>query len=308
MLGIGIDVSKAVLDVAVGGQEQVRRYANDAKGVRRLIKWLHTLTDVRIVIESTGGYEVAAADACVASGLWIARVNPRQARDFARAVGQLAKTDSLDARVLAEMAAALHARLRPHQVAPSWQAELQAWLRRRRQVLEALQRTRQQWDMALPSLRRLMAKTMTVLRKEMVAIDAHLTELTQAHSTPALRSAKGLGPVFQTTVLALLPELGRLSRREIAKLVGVAPLNNDSGKMLGKRRIYGGRADVRIALYMATLSAVRWEAVLREHYQQLRARGKAAKVAMVACMRKLLGILNARRREELRAEELSTLA
>lgn len=308
MLGIGIDVSKAMLDVAVSGHEPVRRYSNSAAGVRRMVKWLQTLPDVRVVVESTGGYEVAAADACAEAGLWIARINPRQARDFARALGQLAKTDSLDAHMLAEMASTLHARLRPHLVAPAWQSELQSWLRRRRQVLEALQRTRQQWDMALPSLRRLMRKTMTALSKEMAAIDAHLAKLTQAHSTPALRSAKGLGPVFQTTALALLPELGRLSRREIAKLVGIAPLNNDSGKMLGKRRIYGGRADVRIALYMATLSAVRWEPGLREHYQQLRARGKAAKVALVACMRKLLGIINARRREELSAEGNCVLA
>lgn len=148
-------------------------------------------------------------------------------------------------------------------------------------------------------LRPLMQKTLAALRREMTAIDTHVAALTKTNATPALRSAKGLGPVFQSTALALLPELGRLSRQEIVKLVSVAPLNRDSGQMQGKRRIYGGRADTRIALYMAKLSAVRWEPVLRAHYTQLRARGKIAKVALVACMRKLLGIINARRREEL---------
>lgn len=302
MKGIGIDVSKAALDVAITGEERVQRYPNTAVGIRRLIKVLSPHGDVRIVVEATGGYEVALCDACAAANLWIARINPRQARDFARAIGQLAKTDNLDAHILAEMATTFHTRLHPYQIAPAWQIELRAWLRRRQQVRDALQRTRQQWALALPALRPLMRKTLNALTAEMKAIDTHLANLTQAHSTPALRSAKGLGPVFQTTALALLPELGQLSRQQIAKLVGVAPLNRDSGQMQGKRRIYGGRADVRIALYMATLSAVRWEPALREHYQQLRVRGKAAKVALVACMRKLLGILNARRRDELKLE------
>lgn len=156
------------------------------------------------------------------------------------------------------------------------------------------------------AIRVLMKNSLAALRKELHAIDVQMKKLTQQHATPALRSAKGLGPVFQTTALAMLPELGQLSRQQIAKLVGVAPLNRDSGQMQGKRMIYGGRAAVRIALYMATLSAVRWEPHLRDHYQQLRARGKVAKVALVACMRKLLGIINARRRDELRADGLLT--
>lgn len=308
MPGIGIDVSKATLDVAVDGQSGMQRYPNTPAGIRRLVRVFSKLADVRIVVESTGGYEAAVTEACAQAGFWIARINPRQARDFARATGQLAKTDALDAGVLSEMARVFHARLRPYVAPPAWQAELKAWLRRRQQVLDALQRTRQQWDLAIPALRPLMRQTLAALRKEMTAIDGHLATLTNAHSTPALKSAKGLGPVFQTTALALLPELGRLSRQQIAKLVGVAPLNKDSGLMQGKRRIYGGRADVRIALYMSTLSAVRWEPDLRDHYQQLRARGKVAKVALVACMRKLLGIINARRREELKAEALGVLA
>ena len=302
MPGIGIDVCKAMLDVAIHGQPGLERYSNTPAGIRRLLRRLGKLADVRVVVESTGGYESAVTDACAQAGFWIARINPRQGRDFARATGQLAKTDALDAGVLAEMATVFHARLRPYQAPPAWQSELKAWLRRRQQVLDARQRTRQQWDLAIPALKPLMRQTLAALCKEMKAIDTQLAALTKAHTTPALKSAKGLGPVFQTTALALLPELGRVSRQEIAKLVGVAPLNKDSGQLQGKRRIYGGRADVRIALYMSTLTAVRWEPEMRQHYQQLRARGKLAKVALVACMRKLLGIVNARRREELRAE------
>src|SRR5690606_15637441 len=152
------------------------------------------------------------------------------------------------------------------------------------------------------AVRALAARTIAALQRELGAIDRQMQALIKQHATPALRSSKGLGPVFQATMLGLLPELGRLDRRQLAKLAGVAPMNRDSGQGQGKRRIRGGRAPVRVALYMATLSAVRWDPLMRAHYQQLRARGKLAKVALVACMRKLLGIVNARRREELRAE------
>lgn len=162
--------------------------------------------------------------------------------------------------------------------------------------------SRQPW---LPTaVRALTLRTIAALQRELAAVERVIQELIRAHATPALRSSKGLGPVFQASMLALLPELGELSRRQIAKLVGVAPMNRDSGQGQGKRRIHGGRAPVRIALYMATLSAVRWDPTMKAHYQQLRARGKLGKVALVACMRKLLGIVNARRRDELRAEGL----
>lgn len=301
MKAVGIDVGKAALDLAVRGDPAVRRFANTAAGIRRIRKELAGLGDVRIVVEATGGYEEALLDACAQDGLWIARVNPHQARSFAKALGQLAKTDALDAHVLAEMAHALHGRMRPHVPQAAWQVELRGWLRRRHQVTEALQRTRQQGALALPAIRALMHKTLTALRREQASIDRALRALLQSHATPAMRSAKGLGPQFQASLLALLPELGQLTRRQIAKLVGVAPLNRDSGQSQGVRRIHGGRAEVRVALYMATLSAVRWEPLMKAHYQQLRARGKVAKVALVACMRKLLTIVNARRRDELLA-------
>jgi transposase len=305
MTAVGIDVGKAALDVAIFGEPKVHRFANTAAGIRRLVQWLQDREDVRVVVEATGGYEEAVLAACAESGLWIARVNPRQARHFARAIGQLAKTDNLDARMLAEMVQAFHARLRVHVPLEPWQAELRGWLRRRHQITEAIQRTRQQWAMTLPLIRPLMKKTLLALQREQALVDTAMKELLQAHATPAMRSSKGLGPMFQASVLALLPELGQLRRQQIAKLVGVAPLNRDSGQSQGKRRIYGGRAEVRVALYMATLSAVRWEPAMKAHYQQLRARGKVAKVALVACMRKLLTIVNARRRDELRGEELA---
>lgn len=301
MVGIGIDVSKGALDVAVHGQATARQFKNTSAGIAQLVKWLAGLPEARVVMEATGGYEAPALDACANAGLWVARVNPRQARDFAKATGQLAKTDSLDARVLAEMVDALHARLRRHVPAPAWQADLKAWLVRRHQVIDTLQRSHQQSLVAPKAVRALMKNSLAALRKELSAIDVQMKILMQRHVTPALRSAKGLGPVFQTTALAMLPELGQLSRQQIAKLVGVAPLNRDSGQLQGKRMIYGGRAAVRIALYMATLSAVRWDPGLKAHYEQLRARGKVAKVALVACMRKLLTIVNARRRDELKA-------
>ena len=305
MQAAGIDVGKANLDLAVDGQAGVTRFANSRAGIGKLLKRLDAAGVERIVVEATGGYEEPLLEACCDAGLWIARVNPRQARDFARATGELAKTDAIDARLLALMARMFADRLRRHVAPPAWQRELREWLRRRGQVVVLLQAQKQQAAMAPPAVRKLAARTVAALSRELAAIERTMKALIQAHATPALRANKGLGPVFQATVLALLPELGHLDRRQIAKLTGVAPMNRDSGQGQGKRRIRGGRAPVRVALYMATLSAVRWDPLMKAHYQQLRARGKLGKVALVACMRKLLGIINARRRDELRAEGLA---
>lgn len=305
MRAAGIDVGKANLDLAVDGQPGVDRFANNRAGITRLIKRLEAMDVQRIVVEATGGYEEPLLEACCDAGLWIARVNPRQARDFARATGELAKTDAIDARLLALMAGMFGDRLRRHVAPPAWQRELRDWLRRRGQVVVLLQAQKQQAAMAPPEVRKLVARTVAALTRELAAIERSMKALVQEHASPALRSSKGLGPVFQATVLALLPELGHLDRRQIAKLTGVAPMNRDSGQGQGKRRIQGGRAPVRVALYMATLSAVRWDPLMKAHYQQLRARGKLGKVALVACMRKLLGIVNAKRRDELRMEGLA---
>ena len=231
----------------------------------------------------------------------MARINPRQARDFARATGELAKTDEIDARLLCLLSRLFAGRLRRYEAPAPWQRELRGWLRRRGQVVTTLQAQKQQAAMAPAAVGKLMARTVAALRHELAAIDRQMKELLDEHLTPALRSSKGMGPIFQATSLALLPELGTLTRQQIAKLVGVAPMNRDSGQTRGKRRIRGGRAPVRVALYMATLSAVRWDPVMKAHYQQLHERGKVAKVALVACMRKLLTIVNARRRDELMA-------
>jgi transposase len=302
MTAVGIDVGKAVLDVAVDGVAGVTRVANTTAGIRKLVRRLGGVAQARIVVEATGGYEEALLEACCDAGLWVARVNPRQARDFARATGQLAKTDAIDASLLCLMSRLFADRLRRYERAPAWQRELRHWLRRRGQVVAVLQMQKQQAAMTPATVRALVKRTIAALTRELVAIDRTVQALLNQHATPALRSSKGLGPVFQATALALLPELGHLDRRQIAKLAGVAPMNRDSGQGQGKRRIRAGRAPVRVALYMATLSAVRWDPVMRAHYQQLRARGKLGKVALVACMRKLLGIVNARRRDELRGE------
>jgi transposase len=300
MTAAGIDVGKASLDLAVDGQAGVVRFANNRAGIAKLVAHLKGLDTERIVVEATGGYEEPLLEACSDAGLWIARVNPRQARNFARATGELAKTDAIDARLLALMARMFADRLRPHVALLPWQRELRDWLRRRSQVVVLLQAQKQQAAMAPPLVRKLATRTIAALGRELAAIERSMKALIHAHATPALCSSKGLGPVFQATVLALLPELGHLDRRQIAKLTGVAPINHDSGQGQGKRRIRGGRAPVRVALYMATLSAVRWDPLMKAHYQQLRARGKLGKVALVACMRKLLGIINAKRRDELR--------
>lgn len=298
---VGIDVGKAALDVAVDEGSGVVRFANTASGIRKLVARLGTLDAPRIVVEATGGYEDALLEACCDADLWVCRVNPRQARNFARATGELAKTDAIDAALLALMVRLFHDRMRRYQAPPLWQRELRNWLRRRSQVVVTLQAQKQQAALTSPAVRQLMARTIAAFKRELAAIDAAMQALLTAHASPALRSAKGMGPIFQATSLALLPELGTLNRHQIAKLVGVAPMNHDSGQTSGKRRIRGGRAPVRVALYMATLSAVRWDPLMRAHHQQLRARGKLGKVALVACMRKLLTIVNARRRDELRA-------
>jgi transposase len=300
MIAVGIDVSKGLLDLGVHQELKLQQYKNTRQGIAKLVKEMRRRGDVRILVEATGGYEEAVLEACAAAGLWICRVNPRQVRDFAKATGQLAKTDALDARVLAEMMAVLSPRLRRHEPAAAWGNELKSPLRRRNQLTEQIIANTQQLATAVAIVARGMKQTLAALKRERGAIDVAMKQLLVAHATPAMRSGKGMGPMFQAALLALLPELGHLDRKQIAKLVGVAPMNRDSGKSQGKRTIYGGRAQMRVALYMATLSAVRWEPEIKAHYDQLRARGKIAKVALVACMRKLLGIVNARRRSELR--------
>lgn len=296
---VGIDVSKATLDVAIHGVPKVRQFANDHKGFRQLVTWLATQVPEQIVLEATGGYEQAALDALFVANLPIVRVNARQARDFAKALGQLAKTDRLDAHVLAQLASAVP--LTRYQPPQAWQRNLAEWHQRRRHIVQMLGSERQRLErLTAPSLRAWMRRHIVMLQRELRRLDAEMKRQVDVQPTLApLRSVKGVGPVLQTTLACQLPELGRLDGKAIAKLVGVAPLARDSGTMRGSRHVWGGRRDIRAVLYMATLTAIRYEPRLRSFYQSLRARGKAPKVAIVAAMRKLLVILNARVRDAL---------
>ncbi|WP_156963024.1 IS110 family transposase, partial [Aerolutibacter daejeonensis] len=202
MAAVGIDVGKANLGMAMDGMPAVARFANSRSGIAKLVKRLQAVGASRIVVEATGGYEEPLLEACCDAGLWVARVNPRQARDFARATGELAKTDAIDARLLALMARLFADRLRPYAAAQPWQRELRDWLRRRGQVVVVLQAQKQQAAMASTAVRALTARTVAALARELAAIDRAVQALIKQHATPALRSSKGLGPVFQATMLA----------------------------------------------------------------------------------------------------------
>lgn len=300
LIFIGIDVSRDTLEIASSSQPRSWQHPNDASGIDALCTELLSLTPTLVVLEATGGYEFEAAFALQAAGLAVAVVNPRQARDFARAMGALAKTDSLDARVLAEFARALHQHpKRERFVKPLADAELQrlqALVLRRRQLVGMLTSERHRLRISHASARPSIELTIEFLKTQIDGIETECAGHVQAHHdalAQALGSVKGIGPATVATLLAELPELGTLTRQRVAALVGVAPLNHDSGQMRGKRAIYGGRANVRNALYMATLVAVRHNAALRTFYQRLVAAGKPKKVALIAAMRKLLGVLNA---------------
>jgi transposase len=296
-LYVGIDVSKATLDVAFGGDGDVSQMANDEGGIAALVSRLSRAAPRLVVLEATGGYEWLVAAALAGKEVPVAVVNPRQVRDFARATGVLAKTDKIDARVLARFAEAVRPEPRP---VPTPEAkELEELLSRRRQVVDML--TMEKNRLAIASterMRRSIKKHISWLEEALRRADDDIDKAVRA--SPAwreqedlLRSVPGIGPVTARTLLAQLPELGTLNRREIAALVGVAPMNNDSGAMQGTRSCWGGRANLRQVLYMAALTAVRRNPLIRTVYAALRARGKKPKVAMVACMRKLLTILTA---------------
>jgi transposase len=294
---VGIDVAKAHLDVAVRPQREHRRYTNDAEGIAELVIWLRALAPRVIVVEATGGYEAPLVAAVGLADLPIAVVNPRQVRDFARATGQLAKTDRLDAQVLAHFADALRPVPRP--VPDAQMQELAALVERRRQLVAM--RTAEQNRLGAAPVARVRVRIqahLTWLETELAAVDAELRQL--LHASPLwreradlLRGVPGIGPILALTLLADLPELGRLSHGQIAALVGVAPRTRDSGTQRGRRAVWGGRAALRAVLYMGTLRATRCNPVIRLFYNRLLAAGKAKQVALVACMHKLLTILNA---------------
>jgi transposase len=299
---IGIDVSKDSLDVAYRGQSRTTQFANTESGVKALLATLSESQSriATILMEATGGLEREAASQLCMAGYAVMVVNPRQAHDFTKSLGYLSKTDATDASALAQFAHTLyHSDKRDKlmmRMATAEQDWLQAQVTRRAQLVVMRVAEENRLAGAHRSQRQSIEKVLKVLKAELKKTDADIESHLEKHFHAKLDLLKGLKGVANATkamLMANLPELGSLNHREIAKLVGVAPLNRDSGKMRGKRTTWGGRADVRTALYMATLSAVRWDPALRAFYQRLRTAGKQPKVALVACMRKLLTIINA---------------
>ena len=293
---VGIDVSQDHLDVALAPSGEAWQVGNDEPGIGRLLARLTELRPELIVLEATGRLELPAAAALGAAGLPVVVVNPRQSRDFARATGQLAKTDTLDARGLALFAERIRPAVRPlPDAAAQALADLVA---RRRQIVEMLVAEKNRLTRASKRVARDIRRHITFLENQLAELNNQLQEAIAAsplwlEKQELLMSTPGVGPTVAATLLANLPELGRLDRRQIAALVGVAPLNRDSGKYRGQRTIWGGRAQVRAPLYMAVLVAMRWNPIIKTFYRRLLAAGKKKKVALTACMRKLLTILNA---------------
>ena len=294
-LFIGIDICKDRLDVADDSESIPWSVANDDAGISSLVDRLKALQPALIVMEATGGLETLLYAALTTAGLPAVVMNPRQVRDFAKAMGTLAKTDALDAQVLARFGAAIQPEVRP--MKDDTTQELTALVTRRRQLLAMLTAEKTRLQQAAKWIRKDIKAHTVSLEKLLKKLEGHIAEIIK--KTPGwkekdslIRSVPGAGNVLSMNLLSSLTELGTLNRREIATLVGVAPLNRDSGNFRGKRMVWGGRAQVRAALYMAALSASRYNPVIKSFYQRLIAKGKKPKVALTACMRKLLVILN----------------
>jgi transposase len=293
---IGIDVSKDQLEVAVRPTNEQMAFSNNDEGIDKLIQRLQPLQPELILMEATGSYHQLVLARLLASGLTAMAINPRQARDFARAIGRLAKTDNIDANVLAEFADRIRPEIRA--VADEATQQLDAICTRRRQLVGMIAAEKNRYHSGPATIRVQIKKHILWLEKQIQELEDDLDKLIRSTSAwrekdDLLRSCKGIGPTTSHTMLACLPELGLLSRHQIAALVGVAPFNSDTGKHRGQRHIHGGRLDVRCVLYMATLAAIRSNSVIGSFHRKLIGAGKPKKVAITACMRKLLTILNA---------------
>lgn len=292
---VGIDVSKDALDVAVQPRRPLKRFPNSESGISEAVVCIVELVPALVVMEATGGLETSLAGALSEAGITVVVINPRQARDYAKSVGRLAKTDAIDAQILADFAAAVHPE--PRALADAQARQLKGILARRRQLNEMITAERNRLPRAPRALHQRIRKHIAWLQQELTDMDSELRQFIEGSplwraKDDLLQSVPGIGPVLSCTLVAELPELGTLDRKSIAALVGVAPLNHDSGRMRGKRSCWGGRATVRAALYMGTLAATRCNPVIRSFYQRLCTAGKAKKAAITACMRKLLTIVN----------------
>jgi transposase len=298
---IGIDVAKEKLDIAVLGEKKENQVKNDEKGITSLVKKMTVLRPDLIVVEATGGYQRAVVLGLYEAGLPVAVVNPARVRQYARACGLLAKTDKLDAFNLAEFGKQVKPRL--FEAKSEAGRYLSALLVRRRQVEEMLKAEKSRLRTVHADMRDSLERMIEVLKEEIRRLEIDLDRFLKEHEDwqeqeQILCSAKGVGRVTAATLLAELPELGKLNRKKIAALVGLAPMNSDSGKKRGYRKTKGGRMEVRSALYMSTLVATRYNPLIKAQYQELLRRGKVKKVALTACMRKFLTILNAMIRDK----------
>lgn len=293
---IGIDVSKAWLDIALHPGEENWRSENTQRSIDKLIERLQALPIERIVVEATGGYEARLVERLLQAGLPVSRVNPGRVRKFAQGLNWLAKTDKIDARVLALFGEKAQPRLL--MLANEAEKRLSALIKRRKQVLDMLTAEQNRLELAEKEVLVYITNVIQLLQKQLDELDAQIQDLID--QTPNLKQKRdllqtvpGVGKVLSATLVAQMPELGSCDRKEIAALGGLAPFNHDSGRMRGKRMIRGGRPFVRNVLYMATIAATRFNPVIRSMYERLLIAGKQKKVAIVACMRKLLTILNA---------------
>lgn len=298
---VGIDVSKCQLDLAIWEQKDICQYGNDEKGILKLVKQLKEISPTLIVLEASGGWEMSLAAELAFAQLPAVVVNPTRVRDFARATGQWAKTDKLDALMLARFAQAVRPEVRP--LRNEQQAYFAALVTRRRQLIEILTAEKNRRSTCHGLIGQRLEEHIVWLEDELKSLEEEIARFIQSNTAwqekeALLRSVPGVGPVTTFTLMAELPELGTLNRQKVAALVGVAPFNRDSGPRRGKRRIFGGRAGVRRALYMAALVGSKSNPVIRAFYERLLANGKEKKVALAACMRKLLVILNAMLRDQ----------
>ena len=293
---VGIDVSKSRLDIALGENGEVWHVRNDGEGFEILVKKLEEIEPKMIVIESTGGYERPVMYAMGNAGLPVAQVNPRRVREFAKAIGLLAKTDKIDARLLARFGRDAKPNLT--NLPTEEEQYLSELLSRRRQILDMITAENNRLPTASPAMQKQIEEHIVWLEKSLKDLDKDIDNFNRQDQTrdekgKLIQSIKGVGRITAATIIADLPEIGKVKDKKISALVGVAPFNNDSGRMRGRRRVKGGRPEVRKVLYMSAVSAVQWNPYIKDYYNALLSRGKLKKVALVACMHKILIILNA---------------